>query len=300
MRTTMRALFVLLALTTTAAADKPQRKKAPDKFAKAAGEAFAEAVAADGKGDLNAALGLYQKAYGISPHPSTIYNIADVQRRLARWTDSIKSYEIYLALAPSAPDRAAVEATIDKLAKTPARLFVMTSGPSDPNSIDLKTAYVLIDGVIVIKPGTAPEARPEISDQIAFAIDVGPGERVVDVVTPLTHGSRTCRVRPGEKSQCSVTAKPRIDGRVVINVYDRGLDAKVNREGKSLVNTRTDLPPGKHRLLMRDRSFECPSLTVEAPPGNDVAYVFAWSADYDSVPRCRKFDYTHHRLRFTP
>ena len=298
----MKALVVILVVlaASVAQADKPQRKKASDKFAKAASEAFAEAVAADTKNDLPVALGLYQKAYAISPHPSTIYNIADVQRRMTRWTDAMKSYEIYLALSPEAADRVAVEATIDKLAKTPARLFVTTSGPSDPNSVDLKTGYILVDGVIVIKPGTAPEPRPEIGGQVAIAIDVGPGEHVIDVVTPLTHGSRTCELDPGEKSQCSVTAKPRIDGRVVINAYDRGFNVRLNRDGPQLVNTRSDLPPGKHRVLVRDRGFECPSLTVEAPAGNDVGYVFAWSGDYDGVPRCRKFDYTHHRLRFAP
>ena len=297
----MRALVVVVMLVASVAqADKPQRKKASDKFAKAASEAFAEAVAADTRGDLPAALGLYQKAYAISPHPSTIYNIADVQRRLARWNDSVKSYEIYLALAPGAADRATVEATIDKLAKTPARLFVTTSGPSDPNSVDLKSGYVMVDGVIVIKPGTSPEARPEIGGQLAIAIDVGPGEHVVDVVTPITHGSRTCRLGPGDKSPCHVTAKPRIDGRVVITAYDRGLDVRADRTGKSLVDTRSELAPGKHRLLVRDRSFECPALTIEAPGGNDVGYVFAWSGDYRTVPRCRKFDYTRHRLRFAP
>ncbi|MEJ7603885.1 MAG: tetratricopeptide repeat protein, partial [Kofleriaceae bacterium] len=257
-------------------------------------------VAADTKGDLREALGLYQKAFAISPHPSTAYNIADVERRLSRWLDAIKSYELYLALSPTAADRAEVDALIEKLATTPGRLFVVTSGPRDPNSLDLERAYVMVDGVIVVKPGTSPEPRPEIGGQLAIALDVGPGSRVVDVVTPLTFGSQTCEVKPGDRRHCSVTAKPRIDGRVVISAYDRGFAVKLAGDGKTLVGTRTELAPGRHRLLVRDRSFECNPLTIEAPPGGDVGYVFAWSGDYDGVPRCRKLEYTHHRLRFAP
>ena len=291
---------VVLGVLAASAEARPQRKKASDKFSQAAGEAFAAAVAADTKGDLLAALGLYQKAFGISPHPSTAYNIADVERRLARWDDALKSYELYLALSPAAADRAEVEAVIEKLVTTPARLFVVTTGAKDPNSIDLARAYILVDGVIVIRPGTAPEARPEIGGQLAIALEVGPGSRVVDVVTPITFGSQICTVKPGDRRHCSVTAKPRIDGRVVISALDRGLVVKAARDGKTLVATRTELTPGRHRLLVRDRSFECSPLTIDAPSGGDVGYVFAWSGDYDGVPRCRKLDYTHHRLRFAP
>ena len=73
------ALLLLAVLTGTAAAEEAaKRKTAPDKFTKAAGEAFVAATAADQKGDLPTALGLYQKAFAISPHPSTMFNIADV------------------------------------------------------------------------------------------------------------------------------------------------------------------------------------------------------------------------------
>src|SRR5262249_40387492 len=110
------ALLVLAASVAHAGPDgKPKAAPATDKLAKAAGEAFAAAHAADGKGDLATALGLYSKAYEISPHPSTAYNIGDVARRLNKLGQAIKFYETYLALAPTAADRKDVEALIDKL-----------------------------------------------------------------------------------------------------------------------------------------------------------------------------------------
>lgn len=291
----MRLALLLVLVAATASAD---RKKASDKFTQAAREAFEAAVAADAKGNLPEALGLYQKAYGIAPHPSTIYNIADVQRRMSRWTDAAKSYEIYLAMSPHAADRATVEATIEKMASTPGRLFVKTSGATDPESIDLKTAYVIVDGTIVIKPGTAPEPRPEIGNQEALAIDVGPGDHDVDVVTPLTHAWRLCKVDPGGRGFCQVTAKPRIDGHLVVSGVSRSLSFKPAIGDESIANKRVELPAGKLRLLVRDHSYECAPITVDVPGGNDVAYVYAASDDVDGVPRCRKLDYTRHRLSF--
>jgi len=129
------ALACALAGTHPASADDTAKRKAtPDKFAKAAGEAFRDAVAADKAGDLRTALGLYQKAYGISPHPSTVYNIADVQRRLLLYADALKSYETYLALLPSADDRKDIEAILDALSKMPGTLHLVTAGASESGS----------------------------------------------------------------------------------------------------------------------------------------------------------------------
>ena len=158
----MRALVLVLAFTRIVAAepDDAVRKGTPDKFVKAAGEAFRAAVAADKAGALRDALGLYQKAFAISPHPSTIYNIADVQRRLNLLPQALKSYEIYLAIAPTAADKAQVEALIDKLNKTPGMLWISSPAPSNPQAIDLTDAYILIDGEIKKQPGVEIHAGP--------------------------------------------------------------------------------------------------------------------------------------------
>jgi hypothetical protein len=42
------------------------------------------------------------------PHPNTLYNIAEEQRRMTSLTLAIKSYRKYLELDPGAQDRAAI------------------------------------------------------------------------------------------------------------------------------------------------------------------------------------------------
>jgi len=294
------ALAALAALAAPVAADGAAKRKAtPDKFTKAAGEAFLEAVAADKAGDLRTALGLYQKAYAISPHPSTIYNIADVQRRLLLLADALRSYETYLAISPAAGDRRDVEAAIDKISKTPGTLLVGTGAASDPNAVDFKSAYVLVDGEVKVKPGTTPQPLREYGNQLGFAIPVSGGAHVVDVVTAITHGHQVCRAPVGGQGFCNVSAKPRVDGRLVINSSERQLSVRTEPKGKSIVGQRVDLPAGKHKLLVRDRSYECWPVAVEVPAGGDVHVVFLSTPDY-AFERCRAIDVKQQRLTFAP
>lgn len=286
------ALAVLLAAPAASA----DRKPAPDRFAKAAGEAFVSAAAADQQGDLRGALGLYQRAWEISPHPSTIYNIGDVHRRLGNITEAIKAYETYLALAPNPPDRKEVEALLDQLVRTPGTIVLETSLPRDPNAIDFKSAYILVDGELRVKPGAASKlddgGRPIVD------LAVRAGERVIDVVTPLTYASRRCKVAPNRRESCTVTAKPRIDGRVVIS---NAAQVVISTAPKSdpLGGKRFDLAPGRHELLVRDRWFECPPLVIEAPSGaDDVAYAFLATDEWSGFERCRRLDVKQHRLHF--
>ena len=281
-----RALLVVAMLAGVAAADGPKKK--PDKFQQAAGEAFEQANQADRDGDLKTALGLYQKAFEISPHPSTAYNLADVQRRLGHIKDAIRSYETYLVLAPVATDKKQVEATLDKLKKTRGTLILVSPPASDPNSVDLLKAYVLVDGVQVMKPH---------AQKGSIEVEVDPGEHTIDIVTSLTFGTTHCKVGPTEREDCYVRAKPRIDGHVVVSVGDRGMYALTEPRGKRYDNERFELPAGKRLLLVRDRSFECPAVTVEVPAGNDIAYLWLSTADYE-FERCRVLDVKQLRLRF--
>jgi tetratricopeptide (TPR) repeat protein len=293
-----RALLVVALLAHVAAADP---KREPDKFAKAAGDAFKAAVAADKDGDLRTALGLYEKAFAISPHPSTIYNIADVQRRLNQLPLAIKAYETYLAITPTASDKKEVEAMIDKLQKTPGLLWVVTSAASDPNSLDLQGAYVLVDGEIKKQPGVEVHTGPYPGWKEGVGIDMRAGEHTIDVITPVTFGSKTCRFGPGEHEQCEVTAPPRTDGAIVYSASTRDLRVRIEPKGrKDMQSARFDLGAGKLRLQLRDRSFECPTIPIEVVKGGDVAYVFVATTEHDQLERCRTTSVTQHRLHFAP
>jgi hypothetical protein len=278
-----------------------KRKQAPDRFTRAAGEAFAAAFEADQRGDLPAALGLYQKAFQISPHPSTIYNIGDVQRRMGKLTDAIKSFETYLVLSPKAADRAEVEALVAQLARTPGTVMVSTSKPSDPKSIDLSTGYILVDGEIEVRPGTQPVQTPESGILHVIELELAPGIRSFDVVTPLTYGHARCEVRPGERRFCTLTAEPRRDGNVVVASGEMSLNVFVDPRAPdrdSRMNQKLELPPGRVRLLLRDRRYECPALELEAPDGGDVAFAFVTTNEPRSFERCRTLTIKRHRLRF--
>lgn len=296
--------LLLVALASVAAANPTtaKRKKTPDRFAKAASEAFVAATEADEKGDLPAALGLYQKAFQISPHPSTIYNIADVQRRLGKLTDAIMAYETYLAIAPSASDRRDVAAVIDRLARTPGTIYVTTTGDADPKSVDLASGYILVDGRLELRPGKEPTM---IADTRLFGLEIkaAGGLHVIDVVTPLTYAQTTCAVRPGERSICTVTAPPRTDGNVVVSGLERQVTVRVDHtdhRNDSRMSTRFARPPGRTRLLVRDGTHECPQLVLEAPRGHHVAYAFLATTEPSTYARCRAFDIQRHELRFAP
>jgi hypothetical protein len=293
----MKALVVIALLASTASA-QPKTKRVPDKFAKAAGDAFAAATEADGKGDLRTALGLYEKAHAISAHSSTIYNIADVQRRLSMLRRAIKSYETYLVMAPEAKDRAEVEALLEQLAKTPGTLAIFTTDVGDRDSVDLAAGIVLVDGEIKRRPGPVSEGKPRA--RLEIQLQIAPGKHVVDFVTPITYATEDCDVDPGETSFCELRAEPRIDGNTVISAIDRAIDVKQSSRDKDLVYKRSELPNGKQRLIVKDRGFGCAPLALDVAPGaNAITYAFLNTSEYE-FKRCRALDIKQHRLQFDP
>jgi tetratricopeptide (TPR) repeat protein len=293
----VKALAILVVLLGVAHAE-PKRKQAPDKFTKAAGEAFNAAVKADTSGDLRTALAMYQKAHAIAPHPSTVYNIGDVERRLGNLKEAIRHLETYLVMSPDAKDRADVEATIDALWKTPGTLQIITEDPDRTESLDLPAGFVLVDGEIKKRPGAVPTIKPR--GVPAITLQVTAGEHVVDFVTPLTYASRECDVEPGGTTWCQIKAEPRIDGNVVVSSSDRRLEVTKERRGKRLVFKRFEMPAGKQRLMIEDRNWGCPALPIEVSGGNTVSYSFLGTAEYDGLRRCRTFDIKQHRLQFDP
>jgi tetratricopeptide (TPR) repeat protein len=289
----VKTLALLLVASTAVA----QPKTAPDKFTKAAGDAFTAALAADKSGDLRVALALYQKAYAISPHPSTMFNIADVERRLGNLELAIKSYETYLAMDPVASDRAQVEKTLETLYQTPGTLVITTLDATSAESLDLPAAYALIDGELKKKPG--PVEMHKIRKIPVITLTVPPGEHVVDLVTPLTYATRECEVGPGETHFCELQARPRIDGNVVISATTRRIEIKQDRRGNNLTYKRSELPAGSHRLIVTDRDYGCAPITVK-PATNVVAYSFLRTTEYDRLKRCRTLDLKQLQLPFDP
>ena len=293
------ALTVLVALAHTAVAD-PVRKKTPttDKFSKAAAEAFTEALTYDEKGDLATALGLYEKAQGIAPHPNTAYNIGDVYRRMGRISDAILMFETYLSMWPDAPDRKECEVIIDKLVHTTGTLYLITGPKSDPESLTWKDFYVFVDGELVAKLGTQPTPVAGERDKLAIAVQVQGGNHAIDAVSSISYAHSECKIIAGGKDFCSLRGKPRIDGHAVFRSGDRGLGVHKDKN-HGFYADRVEVAAGHQRLMVRDRSFECPPLDVEVPGGpNDLAYVYLDTTEYEGLERCRKLTIKQKKLHF--
>lgn len=301
----LRIGLALLALAGIATADdKPTKRKAPDKYTKAAGEAFAAAVAADEAGDQDKAIGLYKKAWKISPHANTAYNLGDVAQRDGDLRDAMFWFEAYLALAPKASDRDAVTKTIAALAATPAILYIPEKGVDSRSSneaLEIANAYIFVDGTLVSKPGNQPQTRSGHSWPGIWVEVSGLEEHVIDAVSSISYGEgmhTRCSPPPGRETVCSPTMPDIVPGNVVIGGHDAELRVRIEGKDGHLVGRRIELPPGKHTIGITDRSYECTPLTIDVPADDSVRYVHIRTEGDRLVPHCRPLKISQQLLTF--
>ncbi|MFO0608611.1 MAG: hypothetical protein U0324_35925 [Polyangiales bacterium] len=81
---------------------------------------YQQGVAAFDARDFATALARFQQAYVQMQRPELLVNVAATFEQLGRPTDALETYRRYLALAPEAPDRPAIEARVARLAATPS------------------------------------------------------------------------------------------------------------------------------------------------------------------------------------
>jgi tetratricopeptide (TPR) repeat protein len=277
----MRTVVLVALLAGTAVADKPVRKTEPkvsDKFLKAASEAFARARVADEAGNLEEALKHYEKAHAISPHANTMYNIADLQRRLGRTGPAVWSYRKYLELAPQADDRPAVEALIRTLETAPGTLEVIVE--------DEATYRVFVDG----KPLTRA------------TIELPRGDHVVDVITPISATSTRCEVDAGAKRTCKISLPARVDG----NTFLSG-PHWLYRSANSIngfryeIKERFQMKPGKQSFkLSAYGDQQCAPLEFTVAAGDVVTYVWIDAPERRTFGKdeCAKVTGTARVLKF--
>ena len=81
---------------------QPAPTPAVDK--KKAAKQYTEAGLSAAKlGDYDTAIGLYEKAYSLVPHPTLLFNIAEAQRLAGRIDVALTLYRRYLSDAPNGP-----------------------------------------------------------------------------------------------------------------------------------------------------------------------------------------------------
>ena len=283
-----RGLLLVAMLARIVAADP--HKPAPDKFTASAAKIFDKAVAAEQAHHWSLAIELYQQAFDLSPHPNAIFNVAALEAEHGDVEKALAAYQMYLEMAPAAPDRAQVDARITELIaqKRPRKLVV-------GRDLELADAYVIVDGDIVAKPGQIRDGTLELS--------YGRGRHWVAVVTPISFGASpfgTIGEYDRDERQVIVNGQNRADGNMLALLdfdYTAELDGKpVSHEGVRMTAT-----PGAHWLKVRDRKHECPAVKLDLPAGEDVQFVFVapteW-LDHHDVERCRAYGPKQLRLRF--
>lgn len=258
----MKLTLALVLLGSLAHADDRRKvEPPPDKLAAAAGEAFAKAKAADDKGDLDEADRLYRKALAIAPHPSTQYNLADVQRRKKNIQGAIDGYKKYLEMDPAAADRKAVEKMIADLEALPGTIVI---------DVEESDALVFMDGE-PLQRGKDPK-NP-------FVVEKPAGDHVVDVITAISHDNETCRSYHATRRDCRLRPKPRADGNIVISGPSGMYRTSMGHSGEPTIHLkgRFSLEPGKHQIYVTSsRDRQCKPLDITVAKGDSVVtYVWA-------------------------
>lgn len=92
-------LAILLAGLTGTAAAQPLSEAQ-----KEAGEYFERGEAARAAGKYREAIGAYQRAFALAPHPSVLFNIALSYEKLGEWANAADYYERYLTADSAAAD----------------------------------------------------------------------------------------------------------------------------------------------------------------------------------------------------
>ncbi|MBA3395334.1 MAG: tetratricopeptide repeat protein [Deltaproteobacteria bacterium] len=243
-------LLTLLALLGTAAAAPPRavRKPPPANISAEALDQLVYAVLADKAGDYDDALRLYENANRSAPHPNITYNIADLHRRLEKLDRAIEGYKKYIELAPTAPDRAAVEKLIAELARTPGVAVI------DGEDLD---AIVFVDGKLI---GPSP-----------VVISLPEGRHVFERIGPRSYGSQEMTVKPMSRHHVSLGSSRDEGGNVVFHGppgTTRG--SWEDRGHKFRMAGRFTLPPGRHDTFLLSPGRACTPIAFDVPPGDDV------------------------------
>ncbi|HEY1816327.1 MAG TPA: PEGA domain-containing protein [Kofleriaceae bacterium] len=137
----MRVLALGVMLATLAVLAPPSR--ADDQANReTARREFALAQDDDRAGRFEAAIGHYQRANDVLPHPFNLYNIAVDYERLGNLRQAAEFYEQYVAAAPASPDHDRVTRTIADLKAHDSPLSVRSIPEGAQVQIDGKPAGV--------------------------------------------------------------------------------------------------------------------------------------------------------------
>jgi hypothetical protein len=262
----------------------------PAAAAEAARAAFAEAQAADDRGDLATAIERYRFVQKIAPHPNVTYNLADVLRRKHDVRGAIREYRAYLEAAPAAPDRVKVEKVLAGLEAIKGDVDVTSDAPD---------AVIFIDGVRQAGP-------PPIF------LEMAPGAHRFDAITPLSFRSDVELVEPTGKHVARLAPPTRVDGNLVVSGtgwLDRADLTVDGGKDRHRLAARLPVAPGKRTLTITFGA--CAWSKAVVAPAKGVTYVYLTvagapppppprGAPKPAPPPCAKGTFAVKKLAFPP
>ncbi len=265
----------------------------PPDVAEAARAAFAEAQAADDRGDLATAIERYRFVQKIAPHPNVTYNLADLLRRKHDVRGAIREYRAYLEAAPAAPDRVKVEKVLAGLEAIKGDVDVTSAAPD---------AVIFIDGV---RQAAAPP----------IFLEMAPGAHRFDAITPLSFRSDVEQVEPTGKHVARLDPPTRVDGNLVVSGtgwLDRADLTIDGGKDRHRLAARVVAAPGKRTLTITFGA--CAWSKAVVAPAKGVTYVYLTVAgpppppprrgkpvaDPPPPPPCAKGTFAVKKLAFPP
>ncbi len=257
MKWTLACLLAATAIATAAPDVLPlqpwpaKRKPALEPYSVESLAKFVNAVIEDKAGDLSTAEHIYRQLLD-DGHPSTLYNLADIKRRLEHYPQAVEFYKKYLALAPHAPDRKEVENLIQLIETRPPVVVI------DGDDID---AVVLIDGKLV---GPSP-----------YLWMATVGRHATDRIGPKSYARKTFSVFARGTQHLHMKYEE-ADGNVVLAAGPTlHLAGKWEDNGITyLLPGRITLPPGRYETYVKSDKHACNPISFEVPKGDDITYVY--------------------------
>jgi tetratricopeptide (TPR) repeat protein len=218
----MRALSCVLFGAICLAAAPPRacaQPAAPTASAKAAAKQYvADGLAAHERGDYDAAIALYQKAYDLVPHPALIFNQAQAHRLAGRLAQARSLYASYLAQV-STGDQAttAREWIADIDARTPPAAPQVT--PPAAGAVVAPPA----PGPAVAPPAESPEKRGATLRLTGIGTAALGGVAVAIGIGYAVHGNTLSNEVEKQYDPSKVAAGERANTRATLDLIAGGL-----------------------------------------------------------------------------
>ena len=217
----------------------PRVARADDR--EAARAAFKEGEAAEKRKDWRGAIESYLRAYDLSPHPFTLYNVAVNYERVGELRESATFYRRYLDESQDAQDRARVERLLENLRKRPSTITIRTTPPG---------GELWLDGASI---GRAPATRDVPGG--SHTVVARHGDRKQEKKVSVEYGEPQDVVLELSAQQGSLTIGSNVNGAIV----------EIDGQAVGATPLTIDVPAGKHQVIVRAEGYSTSERTVVVP-----------------------------------